>query len=151
ARREWLYTLDYNPEGKTAYKQNDWNTCRIECIGSVMRTWINGIPTAHLVDDVTPKGFIALQVHSVGKPEEAGQKIRWRNIRIQTQALKPSPPDQLFVVNLIANSLSEQEKKNGVTLLWDGKSTSGWRGAQKNTFPSRGWEIADGALRVAKS
>src|SRR5690606_21119189 len=78
-------------------------------------------------------------------------KIRWRNIRIQTQALKPSPPDQLFVVNRIANSLSEQEKKNGVTLLWDGKSTSGWRGAQKSTFPSRGWEIADGALRVAKS
>jgi hypothetical protein len=151
ARRDWLYTLEYNPEGKIAYKKNDWNTARIECIGNVMRTWINGIPTGHVVDNMTPKGFIALQVHSIGKPEEAGQQIRWRNIKIQTENLKPSAPDKLFVVNLVPNSVSDQEKNNGVRLLWDGTSTNGWRGAYKTSFPQAGWEIKDGVLSVLKS
>jgi hypothetical protein len=90
-------------------------------------------------------------VHSINKPEEAGKKIRWRNIRIQTENLKPSPPDDIFVVNLIPNTLSAQEEKNGVKLLWNGKTTEGWRGAHKETFPEKGWEIKDGALNVVKS
>lgn len=151
ARREWLYTLEYNPEAKKAYRTKDWNQARIECIGPVIRTWINGVPAAHLVDDMTPRGFIALQVHSVGKPEESGQKIRWRNIRIQTDDLKPSPPDDSFVMNLLPNSLSEQERKNGVVLLWDGSSAKGWRGAYKQSFPDKGWEIKDGTLNVVRA
>jgi hypothetical protein len=151
ARREWLYPLDYNSEGKKAYKKNDWNLCRLECIGSSIRIWINGIPTSNLVDNMTPKGFIALQVHSVGKPEEAGQKVRWRNIRIQTEGLKGSAPDKIFVMNLLPNNLSEQEKINGIKLLWDGQTTKGWRGAYKQTFPEKGWEMKDGILNVVKS
>lgn len=148
ARRNWLYTLEYNPEGKKALQKGDWNKCRIECIGPVMRTWVNGIPTANLVDEVTQKGFIALQVHAITKEENAGQTIRWRNIRIQTQNLKPSPPDDIFVANTMANLISEQEKKNGVRLLWDGKSTAGWRGANKESFPKNGWLIEDGILSI---
>ncbi len=151
ARRGWLYPLEYNLPGKKAYKAREWNRARLECIGNVIRIWVNGIPTAHLVDDMTPRGFIALQVHSIRNQKDEGHQVRWRNIRIQTQNLKPSPPDSIFVVNLIPNTLSEQEKHNGVRFLWDGKTTAGWRSARGTEFPSKGWEIKDGVLSVLSS
>lgn len=151
ARRQWLYTLEYNPAAKKAFKANDWNNVRIECIGNTLRTFVNGIPAAHVVDDMTPKGFIALQVHSISKPEDAGKQIRWKNIKLQTQNLKPTPADNIFVVNLVPNTLSEQEKKNGYSLLWDGKSKQGWRAPYTTQFPASGWEIKDGILSVVRS
>lgn len=148
ARRDWLYPLDYNPSAKTAYQPEQWNKCRIECIGNSIRTFVNGISTAHVVDALTAEGFIALQVHSIGKQEEAGKQIRWKNIRIKTTNLQPTAPDKVFVANFIPNNISEQEKQNGVQLLFDGVSTKGWRGAYKKSFPEKGWEVKDGVLRV---
>ena len=151
ARRGWLYSLELNPTGKKAFKNNEWNKYHIECIGNTIRVWVNGIATANVVDAETPKGFIALQVHAISDPAKAGDKIRWKNIRIKTTHLTPSPVDNIFVVNTIPNNLSAQEKRNGYSLLWDGQTTKGWRGARKTAFPQKGWEITNGEISVQKS
>ncbi len=79
-RRKWLFSLKDKPRAQKAFKQGQWNHYRIAAIGDSIRTWINGVPAADLVDDMTGNGFIALQVHGSKK---AGQQIRWRNIRIK--------------------------------------------------------------------
>jgi len=149
-RRGWLYNLELNPAAKTAYKINDWNKYRIECIGNSIRTWVNGIPVSNLVDDMTRKGFIAMQVHSIPSSEPQGRQIRWKNIRLQTENLKPSPPDNIFVVNMVSNDMSALEKKQGYRLLWDGKTSKGWTSANGTAFPAEGWQIQDGILSIQK-
>jgi hypothetical protein len=49
------------------------------------------------------------------------------------------------------NTLSDQEKKDGWRLLWDGKTTDGWRSATAQEFPKRGWSIKDGELVVGST
>ena len=145
-RRDWLYIPNLNPESKKAFRHNQWNHYRIEAIGNTLRTWVNGIPVSHLVDNLTAKGFIALQVHSIYGNMSEGMKIQWRNIRIQDKNLQPSPTDNTPVVNLIPNNLSEQEKAQGFQALFNGTDLAGWHGIHSEIAPSKRWSVIDGAI-----
>lgn len=150
-RRGWLVPLENNQKGKEAFKQNDWNHVRVEAIGDTIKTWLNDVPTAYLIDDNTREGFIALQVHSIGKEEEPGKQIMWKNIRIQTDSLNQYLKSiDLKPVNT-RNNLTKDEKENGWKLLWDGETTEGWKGARLDSFPPQGWIIEDGLLTVLSS
>lgn len=50
-----------------------------------------------------------------------------------------------------ANTLTDEEKGEGWKLLFDGMTTGGWRGAYRDSFPSKGWEVRDGMLIVQAS
>jgi len=43
------------------------------------------------------------------------------------------------------NTLTEAEKEDGWVLLFDGKTSEGWRGYKKDHFPT-GWQIVDGSI-----
>lgn len=152
ARRGWLYPLTENPAAQSAYRHGVWNKARIEAVGKSIRTWINGIPCANIWDDMTREGFIALQVHAISDPKDEGKTVAWRNIRICTRhpekhLTRETAPE----VNCIPNTLSDAEVADGWALLWDGKSTAGWRGAKLDEFPRHGWVIEHGVLKVCKS
>jgi hypothetical protein len=149
ARRGWFYPGDLNPATQQAYIYGQWNKLRIEAIGSSLRTWVNGHAVAHVIDGMTPTGFIALQVHSIGnKPENNGRRIAWRNLRIQTKDLQPSPPDAIFIRNLMPNTLTDAERAQGWRLLWDGQTAKGWHSAKAKDFPATGWRLDKGELTV---
>jgi hypothetical protein len=81
ARRGWLTTDRDDPRARAAFQSAAWNRYRIVCVGSVIRTWINGVSIADLRDDWSPAGFIGLQVHSVdGDPN---WRVAWRNLRLR--------------------------------------------------------------------
>lgn len=153
-RRGWLYNLECNPPAKGAYKHHAWNHFRVEAIGASIRIWLNGIPTADIIDEMTPRGFIALQVHSIGQDSaKAGKEVAWRNLRILTANLeKERTPAAATIpqVSWLDNRLTAREEAEGWRLLWDGQTTAGWRGAKMDHFPEQGWQIRDGVLSVIK-
>ncbi|WP_031426214.1 DUF1080 domain-containing protein [Flavimarina sp. Hel_I_48] len=148
ARRGWLYPLTNNPAAQSAYRKDDWNHYRVEAIGDTLQTWVNGVAAANLVDDKTKEGFIALQVHAIGGDEQPGKQIIWKNVRIITDSLDQYNKKSDAPVFNTKNQLTEAEKEEGWKLLWDGKTTEGWRGAKLDEFPDKGWVIEDGVLTV---
>jgi hypothetical protein len=100
----------------------------------VIQTWLNGVARAEIHDSLTPRGVIGLQVHGIGTNEtKIGLKVSFRNLRIH---------------EIANNTLTEQEKADGWKLLWDGKTTDGWRSPKSDAFPEKSWRIADGVLTV---
>ena len=79
-RATWLANLDDNPDAQAAWKDADWNHYRVEAVGSMLRTYINGVPAVAVMDTVDATGFIGLQVHQTDHPEPLS--VRWRNLRI---------------------------------------------------------------------
>ncbi len=154
ARRGWLVPLAENEAARRAFRNNDWNVMRVEAIGTSIRTFVNGVEATSILDSTTPRGFIALQVHDIGQDEsKRGIQVAFRSVRIQTENVKGNVTSlsDLKQANFLPNVLSEQEIKDGWKLLWDGKTTDGWRGARLSGFPERGWNIENGILSVLPS
>lgn len=148
SRRGWLFpsggeqsdeARKFSEQGLKIFKPNDWNHIRVEAVGDSLKTWLNGTPCADIKDSVTARGFIALQVHGIGKEaDKNGTQVRWRNLKITEVAAPKSA----------ANTLTDAEKAAGWRLLWDGKTSEGWRSAKSDKFPAHGWSMKDGVLTV---
>ena len=74
--------LKEHQAARAALDRKGWNRLTISAQGNVVKTWINGVPVAHWVDDGSyPDGFFGLQIHKGTQ----GQVI-WKNIRVKELA-----------------------------------------------------------------
>lgn len=155
ARRGWLHPLRDMPEAQAAYKHLEWNKFRVEAIGDTIKTWVNGIPVSHLVDDRTGTGFIALQVHSIYSPDDVGIEIMWRNIRIITDAPRAYAMETTVPAKDNYNSLTHSQADWGWELLYDGQNVDKWRSARSDDFPfserGTGWDVDGGTITIHES
>ncbi len=140
-RRDWLFPgalggngKEFTERGRKLFRKDDWNHIRVEAIGDSIKTTLNGEPCTEVKDTMTLRGLIGLQVHNVGK-DAVGAQVRWKNLVISEIAQD-------------SNTLTNQENAEGWKLLWDGKSSAGWRSARAESFPTKGWEMKDGLLNV---
>lgn len=63
-----------------------WNTMRIECRGSHVKTWLNGHLLADFEDSselAIPRGFFGLQVHATKEAKLFNRATAFRNLRVQ--------------------------------------------------------------------
>ena len=126
-RRGWLADLTRNEPARKAFKPGDWNKFRVEAFGESIKTWLNGVPAAEVVDSHDLEGFIALQVHGVKDRQEPLQ-VAYRAIRIQDHGRHAWAP------------------------LLDGKTTKGFRaeGAGTWTVAPEGGGVLTGVLPAGK-
>ncbi|HEX5050636.1 MAG TPA: DUF1080 domain-containing protein, partial [Planctomycetota bacterium] len=117
AGRGWLSTDRDDPQRRAAFEKGGWNRYRVICFGEDIRTWINDVPIAHVVDGRSPAGFLGLQVHAVeGDPK---WRVAWRKLRLR-----------------------ELGDGGGFVQLFDGRSLDGWR---MNEHPES-VRVADGHI-----
>jgi hypothetical protein len=68
------------------FKDGEWNTYRILAEGPRIQVWVNGEMVSDLTDEAKfeefPKGFIGLQVHSIGKGQ-GPYEVRWRKLKLR--------------------------------------------------------------------
>jgi hypothetical protein len=83
----WLNDLTKNEAAQKERHLGEWNHLKIVAKGHRIQTWINGVPAADFTEKdekaFSPKGFIALQVHAVGKLTDS-REVRFKNIKLTT-------------------------------------------------------------------
>ena len=77
-RKGWIVSLEGNAEARKAFKVGEWNLYRIECRGSRIRTWVNGVSCVDWNEAGDLSGFIAFQVHGGGKTQ-----VDWKEINFK--------------------------------------------------------------------
>ncbi len=87
--------------------------------------------------------LIALLAASTTLPASAQTEAPAKPAEIPA-AEKPAAEKPAEVASL--NSLTAAEKADGWVMLWDGKTTDGWRSAKSIEFPEKGWLIKEGIL-----
>ena len=80
----WLSEDRSDPKAQAAFKKGEWNKYLVKARGKQIKTWVNDVPVADLVDEKTGmlSGFIGLQVHGI-KKGTGPYEVRWRNIQVR--------------------------------------------------------------------
>ncbi|MEJ7770112.1 MAG: DUF1080 domain-containing protein, partial [Chitinophagaceae bacterium] len=103
----WMYTLQQDKRAQQAEKPvGEWNHWRFEAIGDQIKVWLNGVPTANIINKKYDKGFIAFKIHFLGNNPDREKASAWiRNARIISTnvakyALKMDIPAQTILAQV---------------------------------------------------
>jgi beta-galactosidase len=77
------------------------------------------------------------------KVTASSEGLKPATVELQVSA---APAPSAAQLSAAPNTLSADEKKAGFKLLFDGKSTDGWRGINSDAFPAKGWVVKDGMI-----
>jgi hypothetical protein len=105
-RRLWLYpgplggnADDFSKQGMKIFNTTNWNHLRIEAVGDSIKTYLNGVPCAHIHDSMNPTGLIGLQIRDWISDDDhenlEGAKVRFKNIRLRRISAPPGPVSAL--------------------------------------------------------
>jgi hypothetical protein len=68
------------------FRENEWNSYHIVAVGPNIQVWLNGEQISDLTHSERfashPRGFIGLQVHSIGRGQ-GPYEVRWRNLKLR--------------------------------------------------------------------
>ncbi|MBT3374218.1 MAG: DUF1080 domain-containing protein [Lentisphaerae bacterium] len=142
-RRGWLYDLKNNEAARKAFKQGEWNHVRVEAIGSSIRTWQNGVSAADLTDDMTPTGFIALQVHATGSTTPLD--VSWRGLRILDLGSRAGTTRD--ALGKPADTMGAPPPPGSLVLVGAKDDLSQWTGGGK-TDAACPWRCSEGVLEI---
>ncbi|MFO7937934.1 MAG: DUF1080 domain-containing protein [Kiritimatiellia bacterium] len=121
AGRGWLFPVE-SAQSQAAYKPGEWNKVRIVCRGPVIRTYLNNIPVAAMIDNGNRQGIIGLQVHGVGD-NKTPMSIRWRNLRIKE--LDSSKTAEVIAAD--TDTTGALPPRGADIMLAPGKGLEAWR------------------------
>ncbi|KMT64838.1 DUF1080 domain-containing protein [Catenovulum maritimum] len=79
------FLLEWTGGMANSYKHLEWNQYRIECRGSELKIFVNGVLTTHVIDDKESEGFFGFQHHGSKKLIKTGTSdniVRFRNIYV---------------------------------------------------------------------
>ncbi len=157
-----LYDLITADKSAAPFDKEGWNTALVIVNGNHAEHWLNGAKILEYERNCQEfnalvacskyrnwenfgnhrKGHILLQEH--------GNRVCYRNVMIRELPPTPETAEAAVVMrgpdNSVPNTLTEADQKDGWTLLWDGKTSDGWRGVSSGTFPSDGWKLSDGVI-----
>lgn len=143
--RAWV--VQPKPEEiETYYKDKDWNEMTISAIGGDVTVTVNGVQTAALKDDPSPReGYFGMQLHGGQNMHVLFKDVEIKELPASVQPVisekihDTSRPLPEIVQPKSLESLSDSRKPpHNAVVLFDGSNLDQWQGAS--------WLIEDGTM-----
>jgi hypothetical protein len=123
----------------------EWNVVELVTLGQIAIHVVNGkvnMAATGTRREVDGK-ILPLTQGTIQFQSEAAE-VFYRHLRLKS--IRSLPPEYLAQIQSDRpNTLTAVERASGWTLLFDGKTTDGWRGFRMQTMPDE-WHVRDGAL-----
>ena len=158
-----LYDLITADKADAPFDKEGWNTAWVKVSGNHVEHWLNGVKIVEyerncqvfnaLVACSKYKAWENFGNHDKGHIllQEHGDHVSYRNIMIK-ELPAPESSSEVYGLpgnkpdNTTPNTLSVSDKENGWELLWDGKTSEGWKSVRSDAFPEKGWSLDGGMI-----